>query len=107
MTYTHFDIGTEDFNKVDPVCQQFSARWEEIGSNLGIKRYIVETIRQDFKYCGKKMSELIAVWLRRESDGQPLPSWRALCDAIASIDRTSAERIASQHQCYCSQCKGK
>ena len=69
-------------------------------------RYTVESIREDYATSIKRLSELIAVWLRRESDGQPLPSWRVLCDAIASVDRTSAERIASKHQCYCIQCKG-
>ena len=69
-------------------------------------RHTVETIRADHDTSIKRLSELIAVWLRRQSDGQPLPSWRVLCDAIASVDRTSAERIASKHQCYCVQCKG-
>ena len=42
------------------------------------------------------MSELIAKWLRRDTPQQPLPTWRILCDAIATVaDRTAAEKIAS------------
>ena len=69
-------------------------------------RNTVESIREDYDTSIKRLSELIAVWLRRESDKQLLPSWRVLCVAIASVDRTSAERIASEHQCDCIQCKG-
>ena len=41
------------------------------------------------------MSELIAKWLRRDTPEQPLPTWRILCDAIATVYWTVAEEIAT------------
>ena len=35
---------------------------------------------------------------------QPLPTWRVMCNAIASVDRGSAEQIAKRHQCDCDKC---
>ena len=41
------------------------------------------------------MSAMIETWLKRENPQQPLPTWSRLCDAIASVDRSTAERIAA------------
>ena len=40
------------------------------------------------------MSDMIEIWLKRETPEQPLPTWRNMCNAIASVDRSTAERIA-------------
>ena len=40
------------------------------------------------------MSDVIASWLKRENPTQPLPTWSCLCNAIANVDLTTAERIA-------------
>ena len=40
------------------------------------------------------MSGMIETWLKRETPEQPLPTWSRLCTAIASVDLSSAERIA-------------
>ena len=101
----NFYIDINDYNEVNAVCEEFSFMWEEIGSKLGIKRYAIETIIVNKSTCQKRMSAMIVVWLKREDAKQPLPTWRLLCQAITSVDRTSAERISKEHQCDCTECK--
>ena len=38
---------------------------------------------------------MIEAWLKRETPEQPLPTWSRLCNAIANVDLSSAERIAA------------
>ena len=75
-----------DLGEVEQTCQQFSAyHWEEIGSVLGIKK----------TRSTSSMSKMLSSWLQRENPEQPLPTWSILCDAIATVDRTAAEKIAA------------
>ena len=84
-----------DFNEVDQICKQFSVNWKEIGGKLGISRNTIEIIAKDNNKVKQCMSELIAQWLRRDTPEQPLPTWRILCEAIATVaDRTAADKIA-------------
>ena len=86
-----------DFHAVDQICEHFSADWKKIGGRLQISKNTIEIIGKDnndkVKEC---MSELIAKWLKRETLQQPRPTWSILCDAIATVDRTAAERIATE-----------
>ena len=72
-----------DLGEVEQTCQQFSANhWEEIGSVLGIR-------------STASMSKMLSSWLQRKNPEQPLPTWKILCDAISTVDRTAAEKIAA------------
>ena len=72
-----------DLGEVEQTCQQFSANhWEEIGSVLGIKK----------TRSSASMSKMLSSWLQRKA---PLPTWKILCDAIATVDSTAAEKIAA------------
>ena len=102
--YTLIPIGIKNFNEVYPECQPFSADWEDIGCYLGITKATVSIIKEDNNGAKKRLSELIAVWLKRDGVKQPLPTWRILCKAIATVDRISAEEIARKHQCHCDKC---
>ena len=86
-----------EFHEVDQICEQFSANWKKIGGRLNITRNTIDIIGKDnndkVKEC---MSELIAKWLRRETPKQPPPTWNILCDAIATVDMTAAQRIARE-----------
>ena len=53
------------------------------------------------------MLQMIAIWLKRDSDKQPYPTWRGLCLVIADVDRIAAERISKEHKCQCSYCTGR
>ena len=50
---------------------------------------------------------MIEVWLKRERCEQPLPTWRVMCNALAEVNRGSAEKIAEKHQCHCEKYTGK
>ena len=89
------DIQT-DFNEVYQKTKEFSANWEDIGCILGITKYTINIIaRNNSNDVTRCMSDMIASWLKRESPGQRLPTWRNMCTAIASVDLSSAERIAA------------
>ena len=96
------------FNKVfiecKPVC---AAQWEDIASHLDITRNTVNVIEANNIDVNKKFSKLIEVWLKRDTPEQPLPTWRVMCEAIACVNRGSAEKIAEKHQCHCEKCTGK
>ena len=92
-------------NKVYTECRQFCAAWEEIACYLDISRHSVATIKANDNDVNKRFSELIAVWLKQERPEQPQPTWKVMCNAIASVDRGSAEQIAKRHQCHCDKCK--
>ena len=84
-----------DFNEVYLTTIQFSAKWEDIGSRLGIAKPTIDIIARDNSSVTGCMSAMIASWLKRESPGQRLPTWRNMCTAIASVDLTTAESIAA------------
>ena len=76
--------------------KQFSANWEDIGCILGITKPNIDIIaRNNNNNVTRCMSDMIASWLKRETPEQPLPTWRNMCTAIASVDLTTAERIAA------------
>ena len=92
--------GIDDFNEVNQTCEQFSAKWEKIGGRLDIRKNTIDIIaRNNNKDAIKCMSELIATWLKRETLEQPLPTWKMLCTALATVDRTAAEKIAIDKGC--------
>ena len=45
--------------------------------------------------------DLVEAWLSRESEKQPKPTWKKLYEAVSTVDRTTAEAIAEEHQCDC------
>ena len=47
----------------------------------------------------EKMLEMLASWLKRESKGQPVPSWNILLTTLSEYDRIQAEQIASEFVC--------
>ena len=78
-------------NEVYQTCQQFSAKWEEIGVRLGISEGIIGAIAEDNKY---QSAECMLDMLNRLIK-QARTTWRDLCDAIADVvGRTAAEKIA-------------
>ena len=85
-----------DFNEVYLATVQLSANWKDIGSRLGITRPTIDIIAQNnSNNVTGCMSDMIASWLKRESQGQCLPTWRNMCTAIAGVDLTTAESIAA------------
>ena len=52
------------------------------------------------------MMDMIAAWLEIDSETQPEPTWKKLCETVRKINRRRAEVIAQEHQCDCSDCLG-
>ena len=86
----------KDFNEVYQTSKQFSTQWIVIALELGISKTTIDGIRErkelDSVGC---MSEIISAWLKKDTSEQPPPTWKILCDAIAKVDSTAAEKIAT------------
>ena len=52
--------------------------------------------------------ELLAVWLQIETTPDQLnPTWKNLCDAVSTVDKTLAKKMAQEHLISrCSECTG-
>ena len=70
-------------------------------------RNTVNFIKANDNDVKKRFSKLIVEWLKRERIEQPQPTWRVMCNAIASVNRGSAEKIAKINHCHCYKCTGK
>ena len=92
-------IAINDHNVVYERFKEFSANWEEIAMRLRIKRTSINIIKANLGSSMERMSQILVIWLRRETEDQPRPTWRRLCDAFAGIDRVNAEIIAKEHGC--------
>ena len=66
----------------------------------------MEAIEKNRSKVEDKLFDLLATWLKRESENQPKPTWKKLCEAVSTVDRTRAEAIAEEHQCDCCYCLG-
>ena len=86
----------KDFNEVYQTSKQFSTKWIVIGFGLGISKITINGIsaRRDLDDVGC-MSKIISAWLKKDTPEQPPPTWKILCDAIAKVDKTAAEKIAT------------
>ena len=93
-------IGINDLGSLFKGCKDVSADWKIIGSALGIKKNTLDALENDYIGSKKRMFEMLAVWLRRESVQQPVPTWHILIRAVSdSVGITEAENIAENFFC--------
>ena len=59
----------------------------------------LDNIKKDCDDVKEMMLEMLASWLKRESDSQPLPSWNILLTTLSEYDRTQTTKIASKFVC--------
>ena len=83
------------------------SQWKTIGLKLGMNYDIIEAIEKEQANLENMLMALLASWLRRQSNDQPKPSWKNLCDALQIADKTKADEIAKKHQCDCDECIGE
>jgi len=49
-------------------CEEFSSNWKFIGLKLGIKKATLDNIKKDCDDVKERMLEILASWLKIESD---------------------------------------
>ena len=100
LIYIQYDIiGINDLNEVFRKCKPFSNNWEFIGLELDVKKTTLDNIQKDNDDVKKRMLEMLASWLKRESQKQPLPSWNILLTALSEYDSIQTTQIASKFIC--------
>ena len=85
----------EDYDVVFTIVKEkYSAGWHTIASHLDINKHEIGNINSDHRLkCEECMPEMVDVQLRTVDKSQPLPTWRGLCKALATINRIDAEEI--------------
>ena len=106
--YSFLHLGIEnDYHNVLSSVQSLSADWRKVGVGLGITFDRLGAIESSRKPdVGEMLMDMIAAWLKIDSETQPEPTWRKLCEAVGKINRSRAKEIAQEHQCDCSNCLG-
>ena len=85
------------------VCNVFSTNWKFIGLTLGIKKTTLDSIKKDCDDVKERMLEMLASWLKKGSQKQPVPTWNILLKTLSEYDRMKCTQIASEIDC--SACK--
>ena len=74
---------------------------EILGLDLGIRLSALDKIKADYPQLEKQKTRIIHCWLKRNEivrrRQNEHPTWNALADAVASLDRALSERIRDQH----------
>ena len=81
------------------MCENFSNHWKVIGLELGVNIMRLEIIYEDNRDSYQRMFEMLALWLRRKSETQPVPSWHILLKALSKWDIIKTIQIASKFVC--------
>ena len=81
------------------MCKNFSNDWEFIGLQLDVKKTTLDYIQKDYHDVRKRMLEMLASWLKRESQKQPAPSWHILLKTLSEYDSIKTTQIASKFVC--------
>ena len=75
---------------------------EILGLNLGIRLSALDKIKVDYPQLEGRKTRVIHCWLKRNDivrrRQNEHPTWEALAEAVASLDRALSERI---HDKYC------
>jgi len=81
-------------------CKHCSAKWKDIGLNLGISKNSLDIIKTNNPLnCEHCMSEMLAKWLRKEN-AKSNPSWRSLCQALYSVAPLSVQEVNRNFQIF-------
>ena len=99
----YFCADISNHGEVYIACKQVSAHWRDVGARLGVLENSLASIELTHKgEVERCLSAMLDKWLRRprgETCVGVLPTWRDLCIALSSIDRTLAEALALEHGC--------
>ena len=104
--YSFLHLGIEnDYHNVLSSVQSLSADWRKVGVGLGITFNRLRAIESNRKEVDEMLMDMVAAWLEIDSETQPEPTWRKLCEAVGKINRRRAKVMAQEHQCDCSDCQ--
>ena len=63
--------------------------WKTIGTLLGLPEHILEKIKTDEDTARDRLQKMLSEWLKQVES----PTWKALADAVESINKAKAEEI--------------
>ena len=67
-----------------------AAYWKIIGACLGMESHVLDEISVDEKDSKNQLRAMVSRWLNQ---CQPSPTWRALADSVANVNRAKAKSI--------------
>ena len=95
----HCVLGIRDHNVVFDKCMKFQNDWKYIGSGLGISFGSLQTIDVNGADIRSRMFDMLALWLRRDSEYQPHPTWNKLLKTLYNFDIMETENISTNFVC--------
>ena len=63
--------------------------WKTIGTLLGLPQHILEKTKADEDTAQDRLQKMLSEWLKQVDS----PTWKALTDAVESIDKVKAQEI--------------
>ena len=67
-----------------------ASHWKIIGTFLGIESHILHEISHDEKGVKNQLREMLSKWINQ---CHPTPTWRALANSVADVNRAKAKSI--------------
>ena len=64
-------------------CINFNKDWEFIGLALFVSKATLDSIQENYHDVRKRMLEILASWLKRENEKQPVPTWNILLKTLS------------------------
>ena len=90
----------DDWNELIIVCSSLADKWQQLSGFLGLSIRTIKGIRESYPDDNiASLNEALSNWILKEFKVQRhgLPSWKTLLSAIARIDFTLFEKLASEH----------
>ena len=84
-------------------CMKFQNDWTYIGSGLGISFESLRSIEVNRPDVRSRMFEMLASWLKKDSEYQPNPTWNSLLKTLYRFERIETENISRNFVCQYKQ----
>ena len=78
---------------------KFQNDWKYIGSRLGISFGSLQAIEVNRADIRSRLFDMLALWLSRDSEYQPYPTWNKLLKTLYNFDRIETENVSTNFVC--------
>ena len=91
----------DDWNEVIKECSSLAAKWEQLSGYLGLSIGTIDTIKENLtNNVAGCWNEALKQWIKQNYRTVKfgLPSWRALLEAVARVDKLLFKKLADKHK---------
>jgi hypothetical protein len=91
----------DDWNDVVRECSSLAAKWEQLSALIGLRIGTIDAIKENLpNNAAGCWNEALKQWIKQNyrTARYGYPSWRALLEAIARVDKLLFKNLADKHQ---------